>query len=192
MEKANEPEFPVVCNDIFPAKALQRFWSKVNIAGPDECWEWQGKPSAQGYGVMCFDYKRWGSHVFAWICTKGLVPRGVDVCHTCDNRKCCNPQHFFLGTRSENIKDMWRKGRGSKAPIMRGPDNFNTKLTREKVIAIRQRVANDTRRGVMSQLAREHGVSFQAIWLIVKGKNWKMEEGQCHPSQRQSNQRYPA
>lgn len=90
----------------------ERFWSKVKMGEPDECWEWQAYFRGGGYGGFQWLGKPWKSHRVAWILTNGEVPDGLWVLHTCDNPACCNPAHLWLGTRSDNVRDMCAKGRG--------------------------------------------------------------------------------
>ena len=90
---------------------MKRFWDKVKIAGPDECWEWQASIGKNGYGAFKFDgWMRPASRI-AWLLTNGEIPDGMLVCHKCDNRKCCNLNHLFLGTHADNMQDMMNKGR---------------------------------------------------------------------------------
>lgn len=106
----------------------ERFWAKVEKRGEDECWLWTGelkwpnkpvKGSIQGgcYGKFYIKFKRgektiWSSaHRMAWRLTHGEIPDSKVICHACDNPRCCNPKHLWMGTQIENIADRHRKGR---------------------------------------------------------------------------------
>lgn len=91
-----------------------RLWAKVDKSGGDDvCWEWQAKSviSSLNYGAINVDGKITVAHRVAWRLVNGEIPDGLFVCHKCDNPKCCNPNHLFLGTCSDNINDMCAKGR---------------------------------------------------------------------------------
>jgi len=94
------------------------FWSKVR-KGPG-CWEWNGYVSCWGYGRFHFSGFHHGmaAHRWAYISANGSIPRGKIIMHTCDNRKCVNPEHLRAGSQHDNIMDCSLKGRhfnGSKA-----------------------------------------------------------------------------
>lgn len=76
------------------------------------CLEWTGALSGDGYGMTTWNRKRYGVHRLAWELVKGPIPNGKVVCHRCDNPKCVDVTHLFLGTQKENIRDAWAKGRG--------------------------------------------------------------------------------
>jgi hypothetical protein len=92
------------------AALIAEFWSNVNISEGDGCWTWKFKrkasrhPGRPGFAGMA-------AARFAWIVANRKNPGRLCVCHTCDNSECVRPSHLFLGTHSENILDMWSKGR---------------------------------------------------------------------------------
>ena len=91
-----------------------RFWSKVDIKGEKECWEWNSTLNIYGYGIFIVRKRTIGSHRMSYILTYGEIPEGMCILHRCDNRSCVNPKHLFLGTYQDNTNDMVKKGRQIK------------------------------------------------------------------------------
>jgi hypothetical protein len=93
-----------------PVPAEDRFWSKVDTSG--ECWLWTGTRTRRGYGRFYASPEMVLAHRYSYETNVGSVPDGHDVMHECDNPTCVRPSHLRAGTRSENLKDMVRRGRG--------------------------------------------------------------------------------
>lgn len=90
-----------------------RFWSHVDQSGDvDSCHEWQASRIDQGYGRVSWNGDLYLTHRVAWMLANDQIDLPtLDVLHNCDNPPCCNPRHLFLGTHSDNMQDMWDKGR---------------------------------------------------------------------------------
>jgi hypothetical protein len=161
-------------------KHPERFWDALRWTESD-CWEWTGRLSRRGYGLVYVDGAYTGAHRWAWTLLNGSIPTGLLVCHHCDNPPCCNPDHLFLGTNADNMAAMQAKGRGRlPRQVFRGEDNACARLTEQQVVAIRQLY----RRGGGRQLAREYNVSDELISLIVTGKVWAHAPGPRHQPRR--------
>lgn len=154
----------------YTSKDLDRFWSKVTVsADPDECWEWQASCRRDGYGqqnIRNCTPQIDATHRISWRIHFGEIPDGLWVLHTCDNRKCVNPKHLFLGTRADNERDKMKKGRQPS-----GEQTSFHKLTYEAVKQIRETYA--ARLANQYELADQFGVNQSIISLIVNGKLWK-------------------
>jgi hypothetical protein len=111
------PKPPAQLRHREPGTLEERFWAKVNKSG--ECWEWLGTKNPGGYGCFKVNYKMRKAHRVAYELGHGSIPADLCVLHRCDNPGCVRPDHLFLGTRSENMQDMQKKGRG------RGGDGSN-------------------------------------------------------------------
>lgn len=139
--------------------------------GPDACWPWLRCATAAGYGwVNIGGGKCVLAHRAMWQDIHGDIPSGMVICHRCDNPKCINPAHLFLGTPRDNTQDMFAKGRRGYCGHP-GVTHPKAKLTEAVVLEIRDRAARRT--GTMRGMGREYGVSGTTIRLIVQRKIWQ-------------------
>lgn len=143
----------------------QRFWDKVRLAGPDECWEWQGCRDRDGYGRINLVGRSSLAHRVVAEAMHGPLA-GMVTRHGCDNPRCVNPRHLSPGTQAENLHDMTARGRRC-----RGENHGNAKLTEA---AVRRIVGVYAGGGVsMRVIAQKFGVSHQLVSKIISGRNWK-------------------
>jgi len=146
--------------------AEERFWSKVNKAGEDDCWEWNGSCNNNGYGRFYLNNKMQRAHRVSWELTNGPIPAGMHVLHTCDNPKCVNPAHCFLGTPQDNMDDKVRKKRQAKG-VLHG----RAKLTENEVKLIRELYQPYGQYNTYT-LAKLFGVGQRTISDIINNKTW--------------------
>lgn len=143
--------------------SAEHFWERVEKS--DGCWEWQGARHTGGYGAVCADGVQMQAHRRSWELTYGPIPKGLVVCHRCDNRPCVRPDHLFLGTAKENCQDMLAKGRAGF-----GGEKNNTCLITEEVAKAILRSKGDESG---ADVARSFGVSTSIVYRIWNGITWK-------------------
>jgi len=143
----------------------QRLYGRVDTSGGiDACHTWTGC-LYKGYGRIMHKRVSMGAHVASWLLVHGPVPDGLLVCHSCDNRRCVNPRHLFLGTHADNTADMKKKERQA-----RGERNSHAKLTEDEVREIRVLRSQGFDRDA---LVLRFGVLRCAINAITRGHTWK-------------------
>lgn len=158
----------------FQETATERFWARVDKSGGDSsCWPWLGAKD-KGYGKLGFNGKNTSAHRVAYELTYGSILDNLFACHKCDNPSCCNPDHLFLGTNGDNIRDMVSKGRAwlqQPGVAPRGSANPNAKFSPAQVVAIRDAYANKSMTG--RGLAKAYGVGVNTISRIIQRKSYK-------------------
>lgn len=157
------------------------FWARVDKRSRNECWNWQGSCNSTGYGTVAWHGVVVQAHRVAWFLTHGGVALQTKfrqsgrakryrrfVLHQCDNRKCCNPAHLFLGSMRANQLDAYAKGRKVQP---QGANHANAKLSKVQATTIRKVYnAGGTRQ---IDLAVLYGVSQKVISLIVRGETYR-------------------
>lgn len=154
------------------------------------CWDWLGQRSQEGYGRLGEVF----AHRLAYEAFRGPIPPGMYVCHTCDNPPCCNPDHLFIGTNADNVRDSMSKGRwpassgrhwahlrpelaprgerhGSRTHpdrVARGERHGHARLTEAQVRLIRTPGS-----GSAEELAARFGVTKNAVYMARNGTTWK-------------------
>lgn len=145
----------------------ERFSRRVCVGGLHECWQWLGA-TRNGYGCIKHSGKVFSSHVVAWRLAGNVIAPGHIVCHTCDNRLCCNPSHLYCGTPTDNILDMMDRRR---VPVHCGEEIYNAKLTDD---AVRKVFAIHFVRGFgAKRIAQMFGVSRKTIDSVLARETWK-------------------
>lgn len=142
-----------------------RFWSRVSVGEPEECWGWLGTLNHNGYGLFGAAGTQVLAHRFAYDLASGDQPGVRCVLHRCDNPPCVNPDHLFLGTRADNMRDMRHKNRGAK-----GSRTGGAKLTEPAVAAARERWS---RGELQADLAAEFGVTQGTMSVALNGRTWR-------------------
>ena len=154
----------------------ERFLTKVR-KDDSGCHLWIRSKNPDGYGYFGIRRKTVRAHRFAWERANGPIPKGMFVCHSCDNPSCVNTEHLFLGTQKENMADAKKKGRTASGDRQgsrkhpetrpRGEDHCRCKFTKEQVLFIRTSSISQ------KKLAKKFGVSKGAIEHIKNYDTWK-------------------
>lgn len=147
-------------------ETYRRFMRKVNTNGPNGCWIWTASTKFDGYGQFGINGTIERSHRIMWEHINGPILDDTCVLHKCDNRRCVNPDHLFLGTRADNARDKVCKGRHPK-----GNDSVKSKLCADDIDLIRDLYSSKSLN--QSDLAETFGISTSQISRIVRLENWR-------------------
>lgn len=146
----------------------RRFYENVETSPESECWKWVGGKDARGYGI----FRAYGfahrAHRFSWLLHYGEFPNEMLVCHKCDNPSCVNPEHLFLGTQFDNMRDMVNKGRNAN---VKGNKNPRANLSDQDVMEIRRLWDDD--RVSPKELSKMFGTPKSTINKIISSDTWK-------------------
>lgn len=134
---------------------VDRFWSKVQKT--EGCWLWLASTQWDGYGQLNVGGKIVKAHRYSWELAFGPIPDGKSVCHHCDNPSCVNPDHLFLGTHSDNMRDMAVKCRSGRS-----------KLLEEAVLRIK---SGEFDGWTHKKIAQKFGVTRSQVSYILSGKS---------------------
>lgn len=137
-----------------------------NVEKKDGCWNWKKGCKEFGYGQFRnFETgKMETAHRISYKTFKGIIPNEAFVCHSCDNPKCCNPEHLWIGNCKENMQDAQNKGRTLKG------NTFRAKISAMEVMKIRQEY--NCKFGYR-KLGKKYGVHWSNIRAIIKKRSWK-------------------
>lgn len=153
---------------IYYLSDVLRFWNKVDRPeDPSACWNWLGGKDKDGYGFFYLEGKAIIASRFVYELLNGPIPKGLIICHRCDNPSCCNPNHIFAGTHSDNAHDAYNKGR--RCAI--GRKNGRAVLTEQDVLDIRSSIQNGT--ATTGQIAKQYRIGQPQVFRIIQHKRWQ-------------------
>lgn len=159
-----EPKRFIAGHSRVEARTIEEaFRNYVSASDPDACWEWNGYIDPTGYGRMFYNRVRFSTHRLSYQIAFGEIPDGLQVCHKCDNRKCVNPNHLFLGTVADNMQDASNKRR-----LKHGENHHLSKITKAIADEIRSLYPSLDQR----QLAKKFSVSKTTVANILHNRIW--------------------
>lgn len=153
-------------NGPYPKPLITRLLRKIKFV-KGGCWLWLGAINSHGYGNILISnkpYRTGQAHRVSYELLRGRIPEGLLLCHTCDNRRCCNPFHIFIGTYRDNTQDAVRKNR-----MALGEKNGVAVLIESQIVEIRRLAAA----GISQRaIAGKFGVSQPHVSAIVRRVLW--------------------
>ena len=153
-------------------RRLQRFWQKVDVRGPNECWLWTASMKTTGYGrFKLASYEQVTASRVALISSAMSEPEGMCVLHRCDNPPCCNPAHLFFGTNADNVRDKVEKGR-ARTGDQTGTNNGNARIDEHQLELI---VARLKAGWSNTRIAADLPITHSMVSTIRRGKMWRAQ-----------------
>ena len=144
---------------------MERLLLRRTVDEVTQCWNWAGALNEKGYGLINVNKRARRVHRLAYAAAKGAIPTGLMVCHTCDNPRCFNPDHLFIGTALDNNRDRENKGRGADRHGERHP---GVKLSDAEVLEIQHLGVTTTLRH--REIAARYGVTRARISQLMRGE----------------------
>jgi hypothetical protein len=141
-----------------------KFWGQIK---KEDCWLWTGELNMHGYGVIFLNYKEVSAHRYSYKKLKSEIPENMYVLHTCDIRKCVNPEHLFLGNAKDNAIDAMQKDR-----LRKGSSVGTSKLTEDQVREIRRLHEQEGLK--YNEISKNFCITQDMISKIIRRKAW------CH------------
>jgi len=142
---------------------MERLLKRISINDVTGCWNWTGALDEKGYGLMSVKKRTKRVHRMAYEFYRGPIPEGLFVCHKCDNPKCFNPAHLFVGTALDNNRDREAKGRGADR---HGEKHPSFKLTDAQVAEVRK--LGDSKTLTHKAISLMFGVTRARISQIIR------------------------
>jgi hypothetical protein len=150
---------------------LARFHTRYLVNAATGCWEWQRSFVRGGYGSFFYKGRIGRAHRVSYILHYGEIDPDILVCHKCDNPKCVNPEHLFLGTYQDNNHDMHRKHRAPTSNNkIQGSLNIHAKITEADVINIRALSASGISK---AEIGRQYNIRDSNVCKIVSRQSWR-------------------
>lgn len=156
---------------------IVRFKKKLKITN-NNCWIFTGKKNSNGYGMFAISHNGIGKNVksnrFAYTVFVGSIPEKLSICHTCDNRECCNPAHLWAGTHKENMHDAINKSRFKIPQALVGEDSHFSKLGETEVLRTRSlyNSYNSSLNSFCIKYSDVFNISKTQIYRIIKRTSW--------------------
>jgi len=149
-----------------------RFMDKVSVPfKKNECWEWNAFKNKKGYGqIMYRDLGNVAAHRFSYLLFVGDFEQKKIICHKCDNPSCVNPNHLFVGTHGDNMRDKIKKGRAKNPPLNLGVKHHLSKVNPDIVKEIRYLFSQGA---TQTSLATKFSLHISSMHNICRNKTWK-------------------